>query len=144
MVETLEPEENNLEQQLVEQFIKLDTEYKRASALTDELKKQRDDKEAELLDLLTAENKKSSARYNGIGHVTCLEPVVANAYILEGQEEVLFSYLRKVDREDLIKTSVHHTSLASFIGQQIKDGKQVPPGVGYGMRQKLRPYPEKK
>ena len=143
MVETLEPEESNLEQQLVGEFIKLDAEHKRSSALTEELKKMRDEKEAQLLDLLTAENKKSSARYNGIGHVTCLDPVVANAYILEGQEEVLFSYLRKVQREDLIKTSVHHTSLAAFIGQRIKGGEEVPPGVGYGMKQKLRAYPEK-
>ena len=48
MVETLEPEESNLEQQLVSEFIRLDAEHKRSSALTEELKKMRDEKEAQL------------------------------------------------------------------------------------------------
>ncbi len=144
MEQTLDNKQEDLERQLVEKFIIIDAEAKRLATLAEEKKKERDAVEAELLDLLNDEGKKASARFQGIGHVTALDPVVSNAYILEGQDQILFSYLHKIEREDLIKTSVHHTSLAALINQHIKDGKEVPPGVGYVMKQKLRPYPEKK
>ncbi len=145
MVEaTLENHPEDLEQTLVKKYIALDQEHKRLSALASEKKKILEEVEADLLDLLNDENKKSSARFKGIGHVTCLDPVVGNAYILEGKREFLFEYLRNCGREDLIKTSVHHTSLAAFIGQSLKAGEEPPPGVGYVMKQKLRGYPEKK
>lgn len=134
---------NDLEEKLVAKFISLNQEAKRAAALLDEKKKELDQIESELLDLLNDENKKSSARFKGIGHVTCLDPIVGNAYILDGQQETLFDYLRSKNREDLIKTSVHHTALASFVGQMLKAGEEAPPGVGYIMKQKLRAYPEK-
>lgn len=144
MEATLDNQKEDIERQLVERFIILDAEAKRLATMADEKKKERDEVEAELLDLLNDEGKKASARFQGIGHVTALDPVVGNAYILEGQDQILFAYLREIEREDLIKTSVHHTSLAALINQHIKEGKEVPPGVGYLMKQKLRPYPEKK
>ena len=131
------------EQNLVEKFIALDQETKRLKAVASEKEKELVEVEAELLDLLNEENKKSSAKFKGIGHVTAMEPRVSNAYIEEGKQEALFEYLRSVGREDLIKTSVHHTSLAAFINQCLKAGQEPPPGAGYVLKQKLRAYPEK-
>lgn len=144
MVEVnLDNQSGTYEQTLVEQFISINAEHKRLTALANEKKEQLDAVEAELIDLLNDENKKSSGRFKGVGHVTCLEPSVGNAYILKGQEEVLFEFLRNDEREDLIKTSVHHTSLAAYIGQRIKAGLDAPPGCDFKLVQKLRAYPEK-
>lgn len=139
----LDNQDNDVERQLVERFLALDAEAKRAAALSEELKKQRETIEAELLELLNDGGKKASARYQGIGHVTALDPVVSNAYILDDQDQILFEYLRVVHRDDLIKTGVHHTSLAAYVNQCLKNGNPVPPGVGFVMKQKLRAYPEK-
>lgn len=144
MVEiNLESQSETREQKLVEQYIALNSEHKRLTALAEERKKELEIVEAELLELLNDENKKSSGRYKGVGHVTCLEPSVGNAYILDGQKEVLFDFLRQMGREDLIKVSVHHTSLAAFINQRLKSGLDAPPGCDYKLVQKLRPYPDK-
>ena len=113
------------------------------SSQLQEKKKALEEVEAELLDLLDDENKKSSGKFIGVGHVTALEPRVGQAYIFEDKKEEFFEYLHSVGRQDLIKTNVHHTSLAVFIGQQLKAGQEAPPGVGYIFKQKLRAYPEK-
>ena len=134
---------NEIEKTLVENFLRLDAESKRLAALAEQAKKDRDDAEAELLDLLDDEGKKKSATFKGLGHVTCMPPRVSQAYAVD--EEALFAYLRspEVDRADLIKTAVHHSALAAFISQMIKATNTVPPGVGYILKQSLRAYPEK-
>ena len=133
-----------IEEELVSKFITTDQEHRRLTTQVNELKKKRAEVEAELIDLLNDENKKSSAKFKGIGHVTCMDPTVSNAYIEDGKEDVLFEFLRNDEREDLIKTSVHHTSLAAYINQKLKDGQEAPPGAGYILKQKLRCYPEKR
>lgn len=139
----LDNQENDIERRLVERFIVIDAEAKRAASLAEELKRQRDTVEAELLELLNDGGKKASARFQGIGHVTALDPVVSNAYVMDGQDQILFEYLRTVHRDDLIKTGIHHTALAAYVNQCLKSGENVPPGVGFVMKQKLRAYPEK-
>jgi len=141
---TLDNQQGNLERQLVEKFLVLDADAKRLSAIAEEKKRERDTIEAELLELLNDEGKKASARYEGVGHVTVLDPVVSSAYVLDGQDEILFSYLRDIEREDLIKTIVNHSSLAALLTQHIKEGKEIPSCLGYVMKQKLRAYPEKR
>lgn len=133
-----------IEKALVEKFLKLDAEIKRETALLDEKKKAKDAVEAELLDLLDAEGKKTSATFRGIGHVTCRKPRVGQAWITEGQEEAFFEFLKKEDRADLIKTKVEHPSLCSFITEQLEQKNEAPPGVGYILVTKLTAFPERK
>lgn len=143
MVETTLENPNDIERELVEKFLALHAESKRLASLAEEKKKERDDAEAKLLELLNDEGKKASARYEGLGHVTCLDPVVGYANVPADKEEELFSFLKKEDRADLIKTAVHPSSLKAFISQQLKEGKEVPSYVQVGMVQRLRAYPEK-
>lgn len=133
----------DLERKLVADFLELHAESKRLMSLAEEKKKERDEAEAKLLELLNDEGKKSSARYEGLGHVTCLDPVVGYANIQMDKEEDLFSFLKEIDRVDLIKTAVHPSSLKALISQRLKEGQEIPPFIQIGMVQRLRAFPEK-
>ncbi|MFA6100372.1 MAG: hypothetical protein WC750_05925 [Patescibacteria group bacterium] len=134
----------DIERQLVEKFIKLDSDLKRATAVAEELKKEKELVEAELLDLLDDEGKKKSATFMGIGHVTCMEPKASQTWV--DDEEKLFEHLRspEIDRGDLIKTAVNSSSLRAYINQYLEEKHEDPPGVGYILKASLRAYPEKK
>jgi hypothetical protein len=137
------------ERQLVEKFISFSAEVKRQSALLKEKEGELAQIEADLMELLDDQGKKSSARYEGVGHVTCVEPV-PRASVVKGQEDILFAYLRKIGREDLIKTSVHAGSLSTLVKESLKQvaegvsEAEIPPGITYYMDRRLAPYPIKK
>lgn len=136
-------EGNNIEKELVEKFIKLDGEAKRLVALSKEIQKECDEVESKLLDLLNAEGAEKSAKYSGIGHVTCRKPRVTLAIV--NDEKMIFDFLRRpdIDRGDLIKTGVHPVSLAAFVDQRLKAGFEAPPGIDYIIKQSLTAYPDK-
>lgn len=133
----------NLERELVEKFAKLHAEVDQSAALLSEKKKLLADVESQLMELLDDEGKKASARFEGVGHVTCVDPT-PYASILEGEEQKLFEHLRKIGREDLIKTSVHSMSLSVLVRERLKSGEEIPPGTTYFMKRRLLFTPHNK
>lgn len=143
-----EPVVEDRERQLVEKFIKVSAEIKISSSILNEKKKELEQVEADLMELLDDQGKKSSARYVGVGFVTCVEPV-PRASVISGREEELFAYLRKIGREDMVKTTVHAGSLSVLVKECLKSiaegmDTEVPPGITYYMDRRLAPYPVKK
>lgn len=125
------------EKQLVESFKVLSEDKvikKKNLALTQE---RLDKTEKELIELLDAQGKKRSASYEGIGSVTRVEPQL-RVSIRKGGERSLFDYLKSDNREDLIKTTVHASSLSTYCKELIKKGKELPPGTNHYFQEWLQ------
>lgn len=93
--------------------------------------------ERKLVDLLQAQEKTASARYEGVGFVSLMSPTVYANYE-EENSTALFEFLRKLDRDDLIKNTVNAKSLSSFVKQLLDDGKEIPGCIKYYLKTGLR------
>ena len=136
MVESKLDNPINVERQLVERFAELRKDVDQMTTLLTDKKRDLEKVESQLMDLLDDEGKKASARFKGIGSVTCVEPT-PYASVKEGQEQILFEHLRKVGREDLIKTSVNAMSLTALVRECLKEGVEIPPGTTYYLKRRL-------
>ena len=101
--------------------------------------KEYDGVESELLELLQAQNKDSSAKYSDLGHVTICKPILYASCPKENEDK-LFSYLRKENRGDLVREAVNSRSLSSYIKELIDAGNDVPDFISYYLRQGIRFY----
>lgn len=102
-------------------------------------KKERDEAEQKLLELMQAEGKESSAKYEGLGFITVTKPVVYASFIKEN-EPVVFDFLKSVDRADLIKETVNTRSLSSFVKEILEEGKPIPEFINYYLKSGIRFY----
>lgn len=101
-------------------------EYKTAKdeveKLEDSLKtaKDRFDKaQVALVEELQSKGASQTAKYDGVGRITILKPLVGARSL---DEEKLFTFLRNSGRDDLIKLTVHHKTLSSFVKEQLDAG----------------------
>ncbi len=78
-----------------------------------------------LIEYLVERGQKSTAKYDGIGHVTLEKPEI-RARILKENEEALFEFLREKDYGGVIKPSVHHSTLSSVVSEMMKAGVELP------------------
>ncbi len=106
------------------------------------IKEKRDKLELQLIDYLEEEGKKSSAKYEGIGHVTRVEGQ-AYASIKEGCQPIVLDHFRSIGRDDMIKTSIHSATLTSFVNQCLKTNEALPDGVTYYRNKSIRFTPAK-
>jgi len=105
--------------------------------LTERLKEAQERKnqhERTLIDALTSKEATSTAKYEGLGCLTLTKPKVKASCRKEFEED-LFTFLRDNGYEDLIKESVHHSSLSSFVGGQLEDGIDLPEFITYYLHQ---------
>ena len=109
---------------------KLDAELKAAKEL-------RDKAEAALIELLEANTAESTAKYDGIGKFTLLKPRLY-ASVTEENRDTLLSFLKKIKRADLIKTTVMPQTLSTFVKERIDNGEQVPEFIGNYLKSSLR------
>lgn len=98
--------------------------------------------EAQLISLLEDDGKSASARYEDLGYVVIIEGA-AFASIEKGRQEDVLNYLRSIGRDDLIKTSVHSSSLSTFVRENLKQNLPLPSGVTFWKPKNLRFYPSK-
>ena len=97
--------------------------------------------ESALIELLDSKDAKSTAKYVGIGHVTLMKPRLFARYNKEDEDKV-FSFLREEGRGDIVKETVHASSLSTFVKEAISDGKAVPEYIPYYMQAKCRLFKE--
>jgi len=80
----------------------------------------------ELGALMEAQGKTTTAKYEGVGFVTLGTPKIRASYHKEDEAKV-FEYLRGEGRDDMIKESVHPSSLSSFVKELIQVECKNPP-----------------
>ena len=107
-------------------------EFKRLKELKTELKKRTTSVESklnqimtELIDLLTDEGKTATAKYENIGSITLLSPIL-RASVNKAYEDDLFEWVKKMDRAMIIKESIHHGTLSSFIEEMQSKNVELP------------------
>lgn len=117
-------------------------EYKLAKdeveRLDEESKKAKDRFEkaqAKLVEELQTKGASKTAKYDGIGTITLMKPLVGAR---SENEDVLFEYLKKIGRDDLIKPTVHHKTLSSFVKEMLENGKEIPDFIEYWFKPSTR------
>lgn len=117
-------------------------EYKLAKdevdRLDDESKKAKDRFEkaqAKLVEELQSKGASQTAKYDGVGRITILKPLVGAR---SENEDVLFEYLKKIGRDDLMKLTVHHKTLSSFVKEMLENGKEIPDFIEYWFKPSTR------
>lgn len=82
------------------------------------------DAERKLADIMEAEDTKSF-KIEGLATVTRTEILYVN--VLKDNREKLLQWVdEECGRSDIIKRTIHGSTLKSFIGQRIKEGEPVP------------------
>jgi len=92
--------------------------------------------EEELINLMIDKGIERTAKYEGLGFVTLNKPKVRASYSEDNKYE-LFDFLRGIEREDMIKTSVHPGTLSTFIKDILAEGKEPPKFVSYYLQNSL-------
>lgn len=95
-----------------------------------------------LISLLEDDDKKASAKYEGLGHVVKIEGA-AQASIEKGRQEDVLNYIKSIGRDDMIKTSIHPATLTSYVNQCLKQNEPLPQGVTFYRPKYLRFYEAK-
>jgi hypothetical protein len=93
--------------------------------------------ERELIEMLEANNATSTAKYEGIGHVSLVKPQLY-ASCKKEYEEKLFAFLNTQGREDFIKQSVNSRSLSGFVKEMLDGGITVPEFISYYLKPSAR------
>lgn len=107
-------------------------EYKQAKEKCEDAKKHHseavlkfEEAQSRLVEHMEDSGITSTAKYDGIGQVTLKAPVLSARFEPEDSLKV-FEFLRDEGLDDVIKETVHHSTLSSFIAQKIRDGQAVP------------------
>lgn len=116
-----------------EMLAKIEAQHSEAKRVVEDL-------ESEIIDLLQAEGKERTAKYEGVGFISLMSPRVY-ASCLKDNEEELFSYLKGIGRDDMIRPTVNARTLSSLIKELIDEGKQIPECVNYYLKPSIRMYP---
>jgi hypothetical protein len=95
-----------------------------------EAQKEFDRLEAILVETLTEKDAKTTAKYDGIGSVTLLAPLV-RAQTNKEHEEELFEFVKQRGEEAIIKFAIHPQSLNGFVGRCLDRGDQLPEFLTY-------------
>ena len=143
LLEPAASETQNLdEKNLIAKYAELKAQ---ANALDAQLKmviKERDDVEAKIISLLDDDEKLASAKYEDLGHVVIVEGA-AWASIEKGRQDDVLDFFKENGREDMIKTSVHSSTLSTYVRECLKNNDPLPPGVTFYKPRGLRFYPVK-
>ena len=113
-----------------------------AEAIADKAKEEFNKIEAEARQYMQDSDLKKTGEIVGLGWITLADQKLS-ASIEEGRSDDVLEYVRSIGREDLIKTSINSQTLASFVGQCLKDNHPLPPHVNFFRPQKARFYPSK-
>lgn len=95
--------------------------------------------ESSLVELLTAQGKEATARYEGLGFVGLTKPELY-ASCLKENEDALFAFLESKGRTDLVRQTVHSRSLSSYIKEILAEGESVPEFISYYLKPGVRFY----
>lgn len=115
----------SIEKDLVSEFKQAKEEAENQKKLHSAAVEKFEQAQSRLVEYMEDSGVTSTAKYDGIGQVTLKAPVLSARFEPEDSEKV-FEFLRGEGMDDVIKESVHHSTLSAFIAQKIRDGKAVP------------------
>lgn len=81
-----------------------------------------------------------TASHDGMGFVTLSDDVNPRAYVLKEYEMDLLDYLRNIGRDDMIRETVHHMTLNTFVKQALEEGHELPEFIKMSPERKMRFY----
>jgi hypothetical protein len=96
-----------------------------------------DKQEAILVEMLTEKDAKTTAKYDGIGSVTLLAPLV-RAQSNKEYEGELFEFVKDKGEGAIIKLSIHPQSLNGFVGRCLDRGDLLPEFLKYYLQPSVR------
>lgn len=99
--------------------------------------KEFDKLEAIIVEMLTEKDAKVTAKYDGIGSVTLLKPLVRAEYKKEFEPQV-FDFLKTKGEDTLIKLTVHPQSFYGFVGRCLERGDKLPEFITYYLQPSIR------
>jgi hypothetical protein len=134
--------ETTTERDLLVKFREACIKEDEAERTFDAAKKERQDAEDALIESLQARNADATARYEGLGYARLSKPKLYASFKKEFEPQV-FDFLKAEGRSDLIKETVHPSSLSGFVGEKVMAGDAMPPFITYYMKMSARIYPAK-
>lgn len=108
----------------------LETDLKAASA--EEMKA-----EKALIDYMEQSKISRTADHDRLGYATLAKPRVYATFKKEDEEQV-FSFLREIGRDELIKPSIHSASLSALVKERLEVGEPIPEYVGFYLKPSIR------
>lgn len=133
---------NQDERTLLQSYYEYDAEVEELSKKLKAATIKREDTEDKLLKLLEDDDKKASAKYEGLGYAVKMEGA-AHASIEKGRQPEVMNYLKGIDREDLIKPTIASATLSTFVRECLKANEPLPPGVTFYKPKYLKFYKAK-
>lgn len=130
------------EKDLVVKFKEAKDRLEKIKAEKVEAQKEFDRIEDELCRVLMENDATSTARYEGVGFVSLEKPRLFASYSKDN-EETVFRSIREAGDGSIIKETVAAVSLSSFVTRMIEEGKEIPEGITYYLKQKAKLYPVK-
>ena len=130
---------NDIERNIVEGLFKTREAIRETEEKLKAVKAEHENKISELCELLRSEGKDATARYEGLGWISTSKPQLYASYRKENQETI-FKWVKKLNREDLIKENIHHTSFSAFVSELIGEGKTLPEEVSYYLKPTVKFY----
>ncbi len=107
------------ERELVLEYKLAKDDVERLEELSKTAKDRFDKAQLALVEELQMKGASQTAKYDGVGRISILKPLVGARSL---DEEKLFEFLKENGRDDLIKLTVHHKTLGSFVKEQLDAG----------------------
>jgi len=125
------------EKELVVEYAQRKKRYEDLKSLCSEANQKLEETTQKIIEHLEDTGASSTAKYDGLGRITITSPVLY-AKFEEENRGLVFDFLRENGMSDVIKETVHHSTLSSFIASLIKDGLPVPAFISTSYRKNVR------
>ncbi len=93
----------------------------------------------EIIDRMEADGIDRTATFDGIGFISRQKPRLY-ASIKEENKDSVFSAVRELGRDDLIKNVINPQSLSAFVSELLENGQPIPEGISYILKPAIRLY----
>jgi len=124
------------EKETVEKLMKLKEIMATHDMKLKELRGQYDTLEAELIEYMNERDMRRTATFDGVGHATLERPRLY-ASVTEENKPAVFGWLNAIGRGDLIKETVHPSTLSTFVKEMQQEGKEVSDKISVYLKTKI-------
>jgi len=124
------------ERELVIEYKAARDALRKAEDAKKECQRRFDEIQSKLVEDLEARDASSTAKYD-VGRVSLEKPRLF-ASVLKENQETLFSFLRKIGRDDLIKPGVHPSTLSSWVSEMTESGEALPEFINVAFKRTTR------
>lgn len=125
------------EKELVVEYSERRKRYEELKALASEANQKLNETTLKIIEYMEDIGSTSTSKYDGLGRITLCTPQLYAKFDEEKRDE-LFQFLRDNGMQDVIKESVHHSTLSSFVANLVKEGKPLPPFIETSYRKNVR------